>query len=533
MEAVIRGVGDYLNLQAERMGDVWAVKEAISSNAKNLTYKGTTFKELETETNRLSHFLKKKGIERGMKVLVLVRPGLELIRIVFALFKMGSVPVIIDPGMGLKNFLACVRQVQPQGLIAIPAAYWLSKVFLNTFKSIKVSIKVTSGFFKKEQLTDPLPQAIQQNDLAAILFTSGSTGSPKGVEYEHGMLMAQVEMIRETYGIEPGEVDFPMLPVFALFNVGLGVTTMVPQMNPSRPAKADPAKLVRALLQEKVTNTFGSPAVWSSIVPYCEKNDICFQNLKRVLIAGAPVEVSLVERLKKLLPHGEVFTPYGATEALPMTSISGAELLKCREEKNIAGKGICVGRALKGVDVRILSIQSNEELKNGEIGEIVVKGPSVTKQYHGLMEATKKAKLQTKEGLWHRMGDIGYIDAEGRIWICGRVVEVVTTDVGKKFYPVCCESIFNQHPAVHRTALIGIGEGKTLEPAVVIEFKNTKNIQTKKVLEELKVQAKAYAMTEGIKYFLTQKRLPVDVRHNAKIHRLKLSKLYTKKLGVK
>jgi len=605
METSIENVGDYLSKRAEDMGEKLAVKEIVGGDAVGrLNYKGTTFKNLELETNRLSHFLKKKGIERGMKVLVLVRPGLELIRLVFALFKIGAVPVVIDPGMGLNNFLICVQQVQPTGMLAVPTGYWLSKLFYKAFGSVKISIKVAPGYFENEQHTEPLLEKVKRDDLAAILFTSGSTGKPKGVEYEHAMFMAQLAMIRDEYKIEPGEIDFPMLPVFALFNPGLGVTTIVPQMNPSRPAKADSAKLVQAIIGERVTNSFGSPAIWHSIVNYCEKKEIDFPGLKRVLLAGAPVEPLLIERLKKLMPIGQIFTPYGATEALPVTSISGTEILKGAAKRSARGEGICVGRALRGTEVKIVAIgertaraagprtrlgtavpkphlscaiikkqsffkwrrkvasvpfeingdhivysesrvedfnsKSNNnfvepinEILAGQVGEIIVKGPSVTKYYHGLDKATKRAKIYTEDGLWHRMGDIGWKDAEGNLWLCGRVAEGVETKEGKVFYPACCEGIFNQHPDVYRTALIGLGEGKYREPAIVIEFKKRKRIHKRKALEELKKMAKEHLTTQGIEIFLVQKDLPVDVRHNAKIHRLKLRKLYTQKLRVR
>lgn len=536
MGTSIENIGEYLSQRAEDIGQELAVKEFIGTNGGKDLYKRTTFKELELETNRLCHFLKKKGIERGMKALVLVRPGLELIRLVFALFKIGAVPVVIDPGMGLSNFLACVQQVQPEGVVAVPTGYWLSKLFYKAFRSVKISIKVASGYFEKEQRTDPMLEKIKQDDLAAILFTSGSTGKPKGVEYEHGMFVAQLATIRDEYKIKPGEIDFPMLPVFALFNPGLGVTTIVPRMNPSRPAKADPAKLAQAIVQERVTNSFGSPAIWHSIVNYCEEKRIEFPSLKRVLLAGAPVEPFLIERLKKITPVGEVFTPYGATEALPITSISGTGILKVTAERSARGEGICVGKPLQGTEVKIEPIgkvNNSKEVLRDQVGEIIVKGPSVTKYYHKLDEATKRAKIYAEDGLWHRMGDIGYKDAEGNLWLCGRAAEGVETKERRMFYPTCCEGIFNQHPDVYRTALIGLGRGHYREPAIVVEFKKGKKIHKRSALEELKKMAKEHLTTQGIEIFLVQKNLPVDVRHNVKIHRLKLGRLYTKKLRVK
>ena len=163
------------------------------------------------------------------------------------------------------------------------------------------------------------------DDLAAILFTSGSTGSPKGVCYKHGMFDAQVRLIRETYGITPGEVDLPMLPVFALFDPAFGMTAVIPEIDPRRPAAADPAKIVQAIRQEKVTNSFGSPTLWGLVAAHCRRNRVSLPGLRRVLCAGAPVPDSLWAEARSFLPNGRLHSPYGASEALPVCSIDDRE----------------------------------------------------------------------------------------------------------------------------------------------------------------------------------------------------------------
>src|SRR5690606_38103223 len=155
-------------------------------------------------------------------------------------------------------------------LAAIPAGIWVSRIFGKTFRSVRTRVTARPGNSRAGRETAEFPMAeTGAEDLAAILFTSGSTGPAKGVCYKHRMFAAQVEMIREQYGIEPGEVDLPMLPVFALFNPALGMTTVIPEMNPSRPATVDPAKIVGAIRQCGVTNSFGSPVLWTKIGRYC------------------------------------------------------------------------------------------------------------------------------------------------------------------------------------------------------------------------------------------------------------------------
>ena len=275
----------------------------------SIDYLKLSFAELATEQDAWAKRFLDTGIGRGSRVLLMVKPGLPLIAICFALFKIGAVPIVIDPGMGLKSFLNCVRRSQPDYMVGISLAIWVSRLFRGSFKSLKGKVKVAGGPLARSTKpgaarVEVAPAPTQRDELAAILFTSGSTGAPKGVCYEHGMFEAQVEAIREQYDIQPGEVDLPMLPVFALFNPALGMTTVVPEVNPSRPATVDPKKIVQAIHQCGVTNTFGSPALWTKIGAYCSDNDIKLPTLNRILMAGAPVPPALMRQFKDILVDG-------------------------------------------------------------------------------------------------------------------------------------------------------------------------------------------------------------------------------------
>lgn len=509
------------------------------SKSEAIAYDELSFEALNLWASSATQLFAVQGIKRGDRVLLMVRPGLELIACVFALFRLGAPPVVIDPGMGLRGFLGCVRQSQPDALVGIPLAHMVSKFFRPSFASVKSRVVVGKHFQKQLKRFDSKSVATAKtasDELAAILFTSGSTGPPKGVCYEHGMFEAQVSMIREQYSIQPGEVDLPMLPIFALFNPALGMTTVVPEMNPSRPASVDPAKIVSAIEQNQVTNSFGSPVLWTKVVAYCEQEQKQLPSLKRVLMAGAPASPELIDRLKGLMPNGEVHTPYGATEVLPVSSISGSAILKETAEKTRNGKGTCVGKLLPGVEARILPINDapiskldgSQTLPQGSIGEIVVTGPSVTKAYDKLPDATTKAKItDTNQRIWHRMGDLGYFDESDRLWFCGRAAERVETEAGLLFTDRV-EAIFNQHPKVFRTALVGLGDRPKQSPVLAIEvYKQHWPLNEairKKVISELLDLGKTHEMMSGIKDFRFVKRFPVDVRHNAKIHRLSLKR---------
>lgn len=503
-----------------------------------IRYVERTFAELEAESAATAHFFTEKGISRGTRVLLMVKPGLDLIRIVFALFKIGAVPIVIDPGMGLSKFLRCVRHSKPAAVVGIPAAIWVSRLFRPSFRGVRTKLMVGKNFDQRIQKFTtqgefPVVDSAE-DELAAILFTSGSTGPAKGVCYAHGMFAAQVESIRRQYGIEPGEVDLPMLPVFALFNPALGMCTVVPEMNPSRPATVNPDDIVRAIQQNEVTNSFGSPALWTKIARHCAQYSITLPTIRRILMAGAPVPPALMEQMRSIIPNGEVHTPYGATEALPVSSIAASDVLADTAARTQQGDGTCVGHPLPGVEVKIIEaadvplkqIVQVTELGNGEIGEIIVRGPSVTRSYDQLPEADAMSKVMDGDTHWHRMGDMAWRGPNGRIWFCGRKAERVMTSEGAR-YTDCCEAIFNQHPQVFRSALIDVGSGK---PAIVIEPEKGAYPRTEAArrdfVRSLSGRAEANAMTSCIRLFFFEESFPVDVRHNAKIHRLSLARKY-------
>jgi acyl-CoA synthetase (AMP-forming)/AMP-acid ligase II len=496
----------------------------------DIDYLTLSFAELEAEAAAWQTRLTSAGVQRGDRTLVMVRPGLPLIASVFALFALGAVPVVIDPGMGLKSFLSCVARSQPRALLGIPMAQLISRVARRSFLGVKV--RVTARGALDARLTRPgaagkLALApTEASELAAVLFTSGSTGAPKGVCYEHGMFEAQVRLLLRTYDIAPGEVDLPLLAVFALFNPALGMTTVVPELDPRRPASVDPAKIVQAIRQEQVTNSFGSPTLWRKIGDHCLAHKIALPTLRRVLCAGAPVPASLWADAPRFLTGGQLHSPYGATEALPVSSISAAEAALA------SVNGACVGKPVPEIEARIIAIDDEplptlaaaRVLPPGEIGEIIVRGPVVTELYDALYQETQAAKIadHATGQVWHRMGDTGYLDAEGRLWFCGRKAERVVTPSGTLFTEPC-EQVFRRHPQVRRCALVGLGPRGQQRPALVVESA-ARGSAARQLASELRALAAQHAHTAAIETFFLRPKFPVDVRHNAKIHRLALAK---------
>ncbi|MBI3828685.1 MAG: AMP-binding protein [Planctomycetes bacterium] len=515
-------------------------------------YEQRTFKQLNEESEMLARGLHALGIVRGTRTVLMVKPGLDFFALVFALFKARTVPVLIDPGLGIRNLGGCIDEAEAQAFIGIPKAH-AARVLLGwgkrTLKTlVTVGPRLLWGGRSFEDLRAAGANAkpimfedAMADETAAILFTSGSTGAPKGAVNTHGIFAAQVEMLRELYQIELGERDLATFPLFALFGPALGMTAIVPEMDASRPASADPAQLVAAITDCKATSMFGSPALVNVLGRYGEAKGLKLPGLKRVLSAGAPVAPAVLERMQKLLaPGAQVFTPYGATEALPVASIGSAEILRETRALTEQGKGVCVGRPVAGMKVAIIKIGDEPIpawsreflLPEGEIGEICVQGPVATREYFNKPAATALAKIADGAGFWHRMGDVGYLDARGRLWMCGRKSHRVVT-ASSTLFTIPCEAIFNTHPGVKRSALVGVGPRGRQRPVLCVEAEPTAccgSAAEELLRRELLDMATRHEHTRALKDVLFHPSFPVDIRHNAKIFREKLAAWAEKRL---
>lgn len=501
-----------------------------------------TFAELEKRSADIASGLAGVGVTRFMRVALMVTPSPDFFALTFALFRLGAVPVLIDPGMGVRGLGRCLDQARPEAFIGVPRAHLARKYFGWAARAVRLTVTTSSRRFGLAQYTlDALAQEgaketrsewaeSRTEDMAAILFTSGSTGPAKGAVYTHGIFTEQVRILREVYGIEQGEVDLPTFPLFALFGPALGMTAVIPEMDFTRPATIDPAMAIHAMERFGVTSMFGSPAVVNRLGRH---GAALPGTLRRVISAGAPASVRALERLARLLPAAcEVHTPYGATEALPVASIGSRDILTQTRPLTERGAGVCVGRPVPGVVVEVLPLHERPvaewddalALPPGCLGEFVVRGEVVTPAYFERPEATALAKIPDPAGgVWHRMGDVGYIDDSGRLWFAGRKSHVVHTPVGL-FPSTPCEAIADAHPAVFRTALVGVPTPEGTVPVLCVERDpNAPGSRGDALLAEVRALLAAHAHTSPIVELLAHPGFPVDVRHNAKIFREKLA----------
>ncbi|MEI6894525.1 MAG: fatty acid CoA ligase family protein [Colwellia sp.] len=545
------------------------------SQRGKLSYQEIDFVTLHQRSDKIAYALNAYGLKSGMKAVLMVTPNIDFFALTFALFKAGIIPILVDPGMGTKNLKQCFMESTPDVFIGIPKAH-IARILLSWGKAtVKKCLTVTDGgaianvlatliggmsltrLLTRYPLSTKTDNAagfdmvkLADDDMAAILFTSGSTGTPKGVVYSHKMFEAQITALKEDYAIAPGERDLATFPLFSLFGPALGMASIVPDMDASNPIKANPAYIFSAIEKYQCTNLFANPALIEvlgqagdsdNLNEKSAKKNTCQSNqkvklgsLQRVISAGAPATLPSIERFTKLLAKDvPVLTSYGATESLPLTKIASVDLLATSHITDNGG-GICVGTPVSGVEVSIIDITEENidtwhdglALPANTIGEIVVKGDMVSRQYYQRSSATKSAKIQDGDNIRHRMGDLGYLDEQGVLWMCGRKAHRVESKK-KLFFSIPCERIFNTHSAVKRTALVTVTMSHHITPLLCVELtdvaKSNKDFDESALFTALKLIALAHKQTSSISHFLIHDDFPVDIRHNAKIFREKLA----------
>ena len=502
----------------------------------NYVYPFYTFKEFDERSNQMANQFFESGIRPGMRTLLFVKPCLDFSVITFALFKLGAIPVLIDPGMGLKNLLHSIGQVKPQAMVSEGLVHWVRRFSPKSFSTIQVKISLsrvggrTHFLYQDLNLKSkdfPIFDA-QKDDSSAILFTSGGTGIPKGVIYTHGILSAQTQALKTMFNLDEHHSDLPGFPLFALFTLAMGMTSVIPDLDPTRPAQCDSSKIVRNILDNNISFVAGSPAIWERVGLFCVKNKIKLPSIKQVVMFGAPVRSNIHELYKDILTIGDTYTPYGATESLPVSLISGTEILNGKALLSKRGAGTCIGQAAPGIEIKIIKASdipevSLFELPELNIGEIIVSGDQVTKSYFDMPEETNKAKILINQKLWHRMGDVGYLDSDQNLWFLGRKSHIVRVNEEQVHYSIQVEAIFNEHPEIKRSALVKLFDGSAVRPGLVIERFDSITHLSDTFRSELLALASSSSNTNMIKDFFLHPSMPVDVRHNIKIDRIKLS----------
>ena len=491
----------------ERRGDD---DDAVVDGA---TGESITFAALARRVDAIASDLVGRGVEPGDHVAVVTPPGVDLIAVVYGVWRAGGVTVVADRGLGLRGLGRAIRSTNPRWIIgprkALVAAATLRWAPRAT--RLNVAALATEGAAPAHEPTG--------DDLAAVLFTSGATGPAKGVRYLHRQLAAQRDALRDTYDITAADRLVAAFAPFALYGPALGIPTALPDVDVTSPGELTAAALDAACERIGATLTFASPAALANVVATAAAGSVypALGRLRMILSAGAPVPSETLQAVAALAPRATLRTPYGMTEALPVADIDLTEI-----EVAEAGEpdgGVCVGHPVTGADVRIAAFDFDERevppaLEAGVTGEILVRAPWVSDGYLGLW-AIERAARPGNVGDWHRTGDVGHLDVAGRLWVEGRAVHMIRTVAGV-VTSVPVERLVERALGVRRAAAVGVGPVGQQQLVIVIEDAATDDgPATAEVTERVRS-----AVAAPVAAVLRAHHLPVDIRHNAKIDRL-------------
>ena len=503
-------------------------------------YRRYTYRRLSDDAESVAVGLREMGIAERTRTIFMASPSYEACVVYLALTRVGALVVMIDPSVGLRNVAERLNRLRPEAFVGVPLAHVARVVFgwgpRVTRKTIVVG---SSAFFPGARtvasLRRPIPAEPRRADVTpddpmCVLYTTGSTGPAKPALYTHRNFCGVFRIVRESWALDPSKgipVDMAAFPAFFVVGLSMGGTVVVPPIDFTRqtPATADPAALLETIEDCGVRSLFGSPVLLENLARYANEHGIQTPTLERVIGGGAPITGPAMAALTKMMPNGEPFANDGATVALPSTKHGGRETLADTWAKTQAGKGLCVGRPFTGVELKIARIQDGaavdfEALPQDEIGEILVRSPHASPAYLDDTESTRKNKI----GSWHRLGDAGYLDEEGRLWVCGRVSQRVCGPRGPLF-SLLCEPIFDAHPKVRRSGLVGVPNGAAELPVICVELLPEHAGTDRGALRgELLALAATNETTKEIRELLFIDRLPVDPRHQSKIERPKLAR---------
>lgn len=514
-----------------------AVAVVVPGEQRGTTAVSVTFRSLWRLVQQYRRGLRARGMLKGDRVLMLVPPGVEFLAFTLAILGNGGIPVFVDPGVGAENLKRCIDNAGVIGVVSVPRALPLRALWFRQFQTVRYHCVVsealplpgTSGVFRAQFEADEEPE-VERTGVEMIAYTSGGTGVPKGVLFTPEMLTDQLAVFRSVFGFGKGQVDLPLLPIFSLFDVALGITAVIPPLDPAKPLLFDPERMAEVIDAYRITSSFGSPTLWKKLSEWARAQGRTFGSLERVLIAGAPVADDVLAAVQDVVPNGSVFVPYGATEALPVSVTSATDRLKARklEESNDGQQGLPIGAAVPGVTIRVMPVGTaatpngwGEPCAAGEIGELWVSGPTVSPGYlHATSDRTTKRIVEGTR--WHALGDVGYVGRSGMAYFCGRLAHVVLT--GRLLCPIPVERIVNQLGGVKRSALVSLGDGVAgvvVEPTDAAILADTARVDD--LVGRVKSALASAPLTTDITSVFVHPSFPVDGRHNAKIFRDKLS----------
>ncbi len=521
-----------------RAADRFGERAAVHAPAKD-GHAVITFGELLRRSARLAGELVALGVGRGDRVVMMVPVSIDLYVVVAGLLRLGAVPVLLDPWMGLERMADCIRRTEPRLFVGIPVAHALFvwRPGLRGLPRVLVGGSAWMGRHRLEAMVagdGPVAEVADLGDdaPALITFTGGSTGRPKGVFRTHGLLGAQHVGTQGCMGMEPGEVHMQAFPNMVMSNIAAGVTSVIPAFKQGHAAEVDPAALLAQVDELGVAGMCGPPALYARLARHCRETEHRMETVRRVLLGGSAVGFDLLDAVDEVTRPGAAVVLYGSSEAEPLATLEGVEARVEAREALARGAGLCMGRPSTHLPMTLRVIPPDLEweggsdadldevlLRPGETGELVVSGPHVSREYFGDPEAEAALKIVTDEGtLWHRLGDLGHLDADGRVFLVGRTNDAVEVADGR-VHPLAVEPVLDALPDVVRSGVVGVptAEGTQL----VVAFQPSVEGDGPQAAARREAGLRQACEPLGVvpDHVLEVASVPVDRRHNGKIER--------------
>ena len=515
---------------ARKNDDAVAVAEMAPDGSTEVS-RTLSFADLEQRVEEVRTRLIAAGVQPGDRVAPLIPPGIDLVVSVYACWRAGAVVVATDAALGVRGIAKALRATRPDHIIADWRGLALARALHLPGKAL--SLKTVPGALRRilrihASLAKPVetvgPEASEYQpgpeDLAAVVFTSGSTGPSKAVAYRHKQLEAQRDALIATYSLNRDDRLVAAFAPFAILGPALGITSVVPAMDVSSSGSLDAGAFANAAGAIQATIAFASPAALANVVATADGLDddkrATMTQLRAVASAGAPISKEALDSMRPHFGHAAIYTPYGMTEAMPVTNISLEEI-----EAAGAGNGVCVGLPVGGVELAVTTIDESGHSSwdfiqgVGITGEICVRAAHASDGYDTLW-ATQN---QTRQGGWHRTGDVGHIDSAGRLWVEGRIPHLILSANGP-LTPVGIEHRAESVDGVRQAAAVGVGPIGTQQLVLVV---STTEPHADVVANEQLAQAVRAAIHQDVAAVLTTHELPVDRRHNSKIERQRIA----------
>ena len=479
----------------------WSGRDALIATSRGRDTR-LTFAGLRASVDCYAGELFLRGIRKGDAVLVFLPMSIELYVALLGIFRLGAVAVFLDPSTGLRHISDCCGRIPPAALISVWPLRW-SRWFVQGLRRIPRVFAPPQFAF--QSYSPDLPGLPSPDDAALITFTSGSTGRPKAVVRTHRFLIAQHEVLKKSINLDPGERDLTTLPVFVLANLASGITSILPDAKISHSASVAASRISEQVRRLGPTRAVGSPAFFQRLTD----EPSALQGLRKIYTGGAPVFPALLQQLQNIMPDCLVVAVYGSTEAEPIAHIACREIEAADWQAMREGRGLLAGPPVPEIRLRIVPdqwgrlISQAAEVPQGDIGEIIVTGDHVLKGYlqgHG----DEETKASIDGDIWHRTGDAGYLDVQGRLWLLGRCSARVQ-DAKGTLYPFAVECVAMSFPFVRRSAFLCVGGKRTLAVEGGLTKEHLKSLQT----------ALSWVEVDDIRVL---RRIPVDARHNAKVN---------------